>query len=291
MPKFDEFNAAKESFEAWEERLQQYFIVNDTENEKKVANLITFMGAKTYDTLKTYLFPDTPAMKTYDQLVTILKARYAPATSVIYERYRFHSRNQQAEESLEQYVKEVKALSKSCKFEKFLDQALRDRLVCGISNTNIRTKLLSEAETLTFEDACKKALSQEAAECQSKLVKGVAAVSVGKLQMSSKQYRSQSKSQSESRNQSVLKPCFRCGRRHQPETCPAVNWECFFCQKAQANRPRGRQSRDPPISDRLDTINTDVLTVLNAINANMEGIIGVLTYLTDAFIRYINRTQ
>jgi hypothetical protein len=24
--------------------------------------------------------------------------------------------------------------------------------------------------------------------------------------------------------------CFRCGRKHNPDTCPVKEWECFFCK-------------------------------------------------------------
>nr|CAI5867369.1 unnamed protein product [Callosobruchus analis] len=41
----------------------------------------------------------------------------------------------------------------------------------------------------------------------------------------------------QSHNQMLRKSCFRCGRKHDPEKCPAKEWECFNCKK------RGHTSR------------------------------------------------
>lgn len=83
---------------------------------------------------------------------------------------------------MNEYIKEIKSLAKTCKFVAILDQTLRDRLVYGISSGSIQTKLLTEAETLIFEEACSKALNQEAAEAQSQLVRNTPAMSLCKLQ-------------------------------------------------------------------------------------------------------------
>jgi len=36
---------------------------------------------------------------------------------------------------------------------------------------------------------------------------------------------------STSGNRPGFKECRRCGRKHNPNTCPAVNWKCYVCQK------------------------------------------------------------
>jgi hypothetical protein len=57
-------------------------------------------------------------------------------------------------------------LSEHCEFYNFLNEALRDRLVCGLLSDSIRRKLLME-KSLTFEDASSIALNMELAENQS----------------------------------------------------------------------------------------------------------------------------
>lgn len=58
---------------------------------------------------------------------------------------------------------ELRCLSTHCKFEGFLDEALRDRLVCGLRNEAIQKKLLTEAD-LTLTKAVELAVRMEATE-------------------------------------------------------------------------------------------------------------------------------
>ncbi|KAK9732091.1 hypothetical protein QE152_g13103 [Popillia japonica] len=53
--------------------------------------------------------------------------------------------------------------------QKHADEALRDRLVCGLSSETVQKKLLSEVN-LTFARACSLAQAHEMAEMQSKLL-------------------------------------------------------------------------------------------------------------------------
>ncbi|XP_046406612.1 uncharacterized protein LOC124171478 [Ischnura elegans] len=55
-----EFNPAKEEFNSYVERLDQFFIVNDVEETKKVPLFITLIGPETYSVLKHLLDPVTP---------------------------------------------------------------------------------------------------------------------------------------------------------------------------------------------------------------------------------------
>lgn len=60
-----------------------------------------------------------------------------------YERYVFNSRNQGASESIEAYITELRKLMKTCNFCDCLkDTLLRDRIVLGVANKNLRKRLL-----------------------------------------------------------------------------------------------------------------------------------------------------
>ena len=52
--------------------------------------------------------------------------------------------------------------SKTCDFNQFLEEALRDRLVCGLANKSTQKKLLSE-KNLTLERAFEIAVAAEMA--------------------------------------------------------------------------------------------------------------------------------
>ena len=63
---------------------------------------------------------------------------------MIAERYKFHQRAQKDGESVAQYLAALRKLAEKCEFGEFLDQALRDKLVCGIRNETIQRRLLTE---------------------------------------------------------------------------------------------------------------------------------------------------
>ena len=69
---------------------------------------------------------------------------------LIAERFHFHRRNQQNGGTISEYIAELRKLALHCEFGDYLDQALRDRLVCGLLSDSIQKRLLAEADlTLT----------------------------------------------------------------------------------------------------------------------------------------------
>ncbi|XP_069134399.1 uncharacterized protein [Argopecten irradians] len=101
------------------------------------------MGPQTYSLLRNIMIPDLPSTKTYDEIVTALKGNFMPEPLVIAERFRLHNRSQKEEESVADYVVGLKKLAARCEYGNFLQQALRDRLVCGLRNEFIQKKLLA----------------------------------------------------------------------------------------------------------------------------------------------------
>jgi RNase H-fold protein (predicted Holliday junction resolvase) len=72
------------------------------------------------------LAPEKPNEKTYDQLTAALKAHFNPKPVVIAERFHFHHRTQSGEESVTEYVAELKKLARNCNFSQHLEEALWD---------------------------------------------------------------------------------------------------------------------------------------------------------------------
>ena len=58
---------------------------------------------------------------------------------------------------------ELRQLSEHCEFGAYLDDMLRDRLVCGINNDSIQRRLLAETPPLTFKKALEMSQGMEMA--------------------------------------------------------------------------------------------------------------------------------
>jgi transposase InsO family protein len=153
---------------------------------------------------------------------------------VILERFHFYNRNQTSEENIADYIVALKHLATTCEFGTFLEDALRDRFVSGISIVRAQKQML-EQEEMTFQNACKIALNVEAAEKQARLLQGMDDGSAMEGVNAVKNYeRSKFKSQvPPGRPQRPQQPptCYRCGGQHLGNVCPYITYVCNKCSK------------------------------------------------------------
>lgn len=214
--KVDEFDSANEDWEAYIERVELYCHANDVEDEKKVSVLLSLMGAKTYNLLRNLLSPNKPSSKSFDDIVKILQSHLNPKPLVIAERFRFHKRNQSKEESISEYMAELRKLSQNCDFKDGLSDALRDRLVCGMHCSSTQKRLLSEKE-LDLDKALAIAISMEtAAKDASELQKKTVENEVHKMSL----------------NNVKKQKCYRCGKSsHNANDCWFKEKTCRKCNK------------------------------------------------------------
>ena len=110
----------------------------------------------------SYIVKKCPAQKTLTEIVKILQEHLSPKPLVIAERFRFHKRSQLEGESISSFLASLKKLSEYCEFGTNLNDSLRDRFVCGLSNELIQKRLLSEAD-LSLSKASEIALAMETA--------------------------------------------------------------------------------------------------------------------------------
>ena len=158
------------------------------------------------------LQPSLPKDKTFEDITEILKKCYQPALSVIAERFQFHKRTQKEGESIAEYVAKLKRLSTHCQFEAYLDDALRDRLVCGLRKESTQKQLLLE----TFTKAVEMAQNIESVDKQTLAIKNAATVPSGLTNQVS----------------SLSTMCYRCGKsNHTASQCRYKDVDCLKCGK------------------------------------------------------------
>ena len=148
-----------------------FFEVNNIADEKKVSWLLNVMEAKTYSLLRTLVALLQPKEKTMEELVPVLKLHYEPKRLIITRWFYFHRRDQAAQETIAEHIAELCKLATPCEFGQYLDQALRDRLVCGLRSETTQKQLLSEAD-LSLTKAVTIAQGMEAAEFEAKSLQG-----------------------------------------------------------------------------------------------------------------------
>ena len=82
---------------------------------------------------------------------------------MIVRRFQFNTRKQQAGETVAEYVAALHKAAEFCNYGDSLSEMLRDRLVCGITDTSVQKRLLAEKD-LTLDKAFSLAQSVEIAE-------------------------------------------------------------------------------------------------------------------------------
>ena len=216
-----EFSSEKEKITAYLERVELFFEANGIEDNKQVPVLLTAIGGETYALLRSLLAPDKPSLKTFAQLKETLKRHFDPKPLVIAERFYFHRRCQAAGEAIADYVAELRRLATNCEFGDYLEQALRDRLVCGLRHEPTQKRLLSEA-ALSLARANEIAQSMEAAERNASQLKGGTAPEVLRIGPAERTKKKADKQGA----------CYRCGNRgHQSRECRYRDTKCHKCQK------------------------------------------------------------
>ena len=112
------FDPGVEEWQAYCERLEQYFLANDAEDPaKQRAILLSVCGAATYQLIRNLVAPDKPTNKSFSAIVKLVQDHHNPPPSVTVQRFKFHSRSQKDGESLAGFVAELRRLSEHCRVE------------------------------------------------------------------------------------------------------------------------------------------------------------------------------
>ena len=185
-----------------------------SDERKKVAVILSVMGAKEYRLLKSVVAPQKVSELTLKEVDEALKEHYNPKPPVMLERYKFYQRNQRADENIATYYAELKKMAETCDFSTFRKEALRDRFVCGLAEESVQRRLLSE-DDITIEKAVKLATSMEAAS------KGTAALKTLE----------QKSSTSTTVNYGEIE-CYCCGKKgHTKKQCRYRELSCDNCHR------------------------------------------------------------
>ena len=243
-------------------------------SEVKVSHFLMVCGPEAQDRYKSFTWaPDTDA-KVIEKVIQRFERECLPSENTIIERYVFNSRSQKVSEPIKEYAADLRRLASTCKFEAMkpddiISELIRDKIVSGLPDATMRTRLLEEGTSLTLDRTLEMIQCAEQVAKQSKVLDAATkpmSTSVSAVQQgsSSRFPRKEGKNQRGgfttpfppanrntsrgspttpstrndaynprgSKEQSYEEKCRNCGhKKHQQRSeCPAIGVECHGCQ-------------------------------------------------------------
>ena len=266
--KIESFDETQEKWETYVERVEQFFLVNNIDDDHQVPTLLSLISSKTYTLLRDLLTPDKPATKSFQEIVTTLQQHLSPKPLQLAERFRFYKRTQREGETVLTYVADVKKLATHCNFGANLNEVLRDKLVCGLRNVQIQKRLYSEAK-LKYSKALEIAVAMEtairdASELQSE------------LQSEPRVDKISDNSTPPPPPNPTPKICYRCGGdSHTIHNCRFKDQTCYHCGKVgHISRVCRSKQQGKPKQPPKKLLNTQVHSVEYSENDEFEDVLG-----------------
>nr|XP_029732739.1 uncharacterized protein K02A2.6-like [Aedes albopictus] len=212
--------ALGDQWEMYQERLEQYFVAVDLEEERKSAVLLTSISLEVYQTVKNICYPAKPNTKTYDELCGLLKGRFCATVVTYRERALFYRARQEPDESVLEWHVRLKRLSLNCEFGEHLDHALKDIFVTGLRPGPIFERLCEEDDAVPLEDLLKIASKREAT------LKNRAVLEVNKIVEKKPNFVPKSFKKAGSAT------CYACGKaNHDFRSCQYRSYVCKICKE------------------------------------------------------------
>ncbi|XP_037501208.1 uncharacterized protein K02A2.6-like [Rhipicephalus sanguineus] len=226
-----EFGGADGTWPTYRVRLEAYFEAKNIADEtKKRALLISSLTDSAVGMVQGRCHPRKVNELSYDEVVGHLEEYYTPHVNETAASYAFFMRAQKAGESVQDFIAEIRRLAEKCNFGAALERMLRDRIVCGVHDEDVRRHLLTQRK-LTLEQAeCFAISAQEAAE-NARIMHSTEQGSVNFARQRSRTGKARPKPD-------LCGQCGRCGNeRHAEDECKHLRTVCHRCGK------RGHLSR------------------------------------------------
>nr|CAI5829189.1 unnamed protein product [Callosobruchus analis] len=245
-----------ENWKAWRQRFENYLIASEVSKKDQkiqIAQLLHYIGEEGMTIFNTFAFEADEERHKLKIVLEKFDKYFLPKRNISYERFKFFTRKQMPTESIEQFVTDLKNKARSCEFGELKDSLIKDMLTCGLANTKLREQLLQDDEK-TLEVAIKFCLAVEKSKEQSVSMGMSNDVTVNQIHRSQHQKTSKNavtygenwkdlpstsggwrgpSRHVRSRNQLPENGgvCYKCGKIHGKNKCPAFRKKCNKCGK------------------------------------------------------------
>lgn len=204
--------------------------------EIRAAILLNLLGEDGLAMYNSFTIADE---KDVEEILKAFEEFCSPKKNVVFERFKFNKREQQAAEPFDTFLSDMQKLVRTCEYGNQEDSILRDRIVLGIFDKSFQEKLLG-IEKLDAKKAIDMCRAAELTRTQAREMQSHRSIDVvnqhGPSKNNFKKKFVKTKNVSNRNNSNNFKQdnshkinCFRCGRVHELNKCPAFGQSCRKC--------------------------------------------------------------
>lgn len=140
-PELD-FTSSEGNLSEWWKRWKQTMnlhmdvCMKEATEKEKCSAFLYVIGQDGRDIHNTFQFAEDEVDKIIP-LIQKLDDYCTPKQNTTMERYKFNKRAQGETESVDQYITELRLLTKNCRFGDLQEELIRDRIICGINSERL----------------------------------------------------------------------------------------------------------------------------------------------------------
>uniref|UniRef100_A0A8C2B8P6 ribonuclease H n=1 Tax=Cyprinus carpio TaxID=7962 RepID=A0A8C2B8P6_CYPCA len=221
-----------DNWNKWKQKFELYMTATGIEGKsQKVqsSTLLHVIGDEALEIYNTFEFTQQEDRLKLKVLLDKFEEHFTPHRNVTFERHVFNTRVQDPGENIDQFVTDLRTKARSCEYGDLCDSLIKDRIVVGIRDDQIRAKLLRTMD-LDLPKAVSICRAAEASRTQMDKLQTPQAEYVVNEVKGERAKKSQT-SFVTSRRQNMIQDCKYCGRDHQRRKCPAYGEKCKKCGK------------------------------------------------------------
>ena len=240
----------------------------DITEANKLKILINHVDAATYELISE--------VDTYDEAVRTLRNIFVKPTNEIFARYQLSTCKQKSNQSIDEYLQNLKRLSKEGNYaavtaDEHRQQAIRDAFVAGIYSASIHQQLL-ESENMNLQRIIDRARSLEEAQrnaekfrapnLEASFTAATTSHALDQVSETSTSPADRNVSTSGLCGAAHSTKCYFCGnKRHLRKECPARESICFKYNKKGHFSKVCRSRATSPVKTTTDALTTAVMTI------------------------------
>lgn len=262
-------------------------LIDDAGKNKRAAMLVTALGREILELLISLNISDKD-MEDPDVIINKLDVHFKPRVNLAYERLIFNRRTQKPDETMEEFINELRRLSKSCDFgcaQCRIDTGssmIADRIIVGARDDRLRQHLLT-IENQSLDNVIKVAKAQEKSKQQSEAITSdTTSTDTSVKRVYTKKggrYSNMNTNRDKHTQYQNISSCGNCGGQpHQSrDQCPAYGKSCHKCSKLGhfsklCRSTRSKQGQPFKSAKQLSTKEASTIhmfsVTINKVNAN-----------------------